>query len=107
MPKGHLVTSIAMPEATFAGASQIGCIRRWTPNQFADESTGTTHSFHASVRRSPGLRLKFELESTGESLAFVPDDVVRRVLCHVLIERLPADAIQQVWEDVYDVWKWH
>lgn len=55
----------------------------------------------------PGIRFKFQLESTGESPILPPDDVLLRVLCHVILERLPADAIRGVWENVYDAWEWH
>lgn len=54
-----------------------------------------------------GVRFTFELERTGESPVFMPEDVLLRVLCHVMLERLPADAIRDVWENVYDAWEWH
>lgn len=47
------------------------------------------------------------MESTGDGLTFVPDETLLRVLCHVLIERLPAEAIGSVWESVHDAWNWH
>jgi len=47
------------------------------------------------------------LESTGDAPSFVPDDMWIRLLCHVLIERLPAEALSGVWENVHDAWEWH
>jgi hypothetical protein len=103
----HSGISIAMPRATSAGASQTRSIKRWIPDPFSAESSEATRSVFASVHDHPGVRFKFELESTGESPVFMPEDVLLRVLCHVILERLPADAIRGVWENVYDAWEWH
>lgn len=47
------------------------------------------------------------MESTGDAPAFIPEETLMRVLCHVLIERLPIEAIPEVWENVRETWEWH
>lgn len=78
----------------------------WSPNRSSGDSAGT-ESIFAIVQNHPGVRFKFEVESTGESPAFVPEDALLRLLCHIFIERLPADAISSVWECIHDAWGWH
>lgn len=47
------------------------------------------------------------MESTGNGPAFIPEEMLIRFLCHVLIERLPIEAIPEVWENVRETWEWH
>ncbi len=60
------------------------------------------------VRDYPGrVRIKFEVESTGDGPSFLPKDAVVRLLCHGFLERLPSAALDDVWENIYDAWEWH
>ena len=51
--------------------------------------------------------MKLEVESTGDSPSFLPKDAVVRLLSHALLERLPAAALDDVWENIYDAWERH
>lgn len=47
------------------------------------------------------------MESTGDAPACVPDETWMRILCHMIIERLPVETIPEVWESVRETWEWH
>jgi hypothetical protein len=47
-----------------------------------------------------------ELETTGAS-PVIPEDALLRILCHLVIERLPADSLKSAWEHLYEAWEWH
>lgn len=60
------------------------------------------------VRDYPGgIRIKIEVESTGDSPSILPKDAVVRLLSHALLEWLPSGALDDVWENIYDAWEWH
>lgn len=37
----------------------------------------------------------------------MPDDAVIRLLCHAILERLPHEALDGVWELLNDTWEWY
>lgn len=55
----------------------------------------------------PGVRFKLEVESTGDALSFIPNDLLRRMVCHVLLESLPREAIDETWDSLVEAWRWH
>lgn len=73
----------------------------------SDEPQGGTTRVFVSQHSHPGVQIRFELESTGDHPAFIREDAQMRFLCHMLIERLPTEAIPKVLENVYDHWEWH
>lgn len=100
-------TSMATLPASFVGASPTNSIRQWTPNRPHDEPRGGITRVLISEHSHPGVQFRFEMESTGDAPASVPEETLMRVLCHLLIEYLPAEAIPDVWENVRDAWEWH
>ena len=51
--------------------------------------------------------MKFELESTGDRPVLLPRDAAVRLICHGFLERLPSEALYDVWENIHDAWEWH
>ncbi len=81
----------------------------WPLSPFLVEDWGT-QSLLSVVRDYPGgVRIKFEVEveSTGDGPSFLPKDVAIRLLCHGFLERLPSEALDDVWGNIYDAWEWH
>lgn len=80
---------------------------RWNLGQFLIEDQGT-ESLFSMVRDYPGgLRIRFEVESTGDLPSFLPRDAVVRLVCHEFLERLPSEALGDVWANIYEAWEWH
>ena len=103
----RLRTSINTPQGTSGGALLIDSTKPWSLIPFLIEDRGT-QSVLSVVREYPGgVRIKFEVESTGDSPSFSPRDAVVRLLSHVDLERLPSKALDDVWENIYDAREWH
>lgn len=54
-----------------------------------------------------GVRIMLEVDSTHYGPLLLPKDAIYRLVCHAMLERLPSEAIQDVWETMYDAWEWH
>jgi len=79
----------------------------WIRGQYLIEDRAT-ESLLSMVRDYPGgLRIRFEVESTGDRPSFLPKDAAVRLVCHGFLERLPSEALDDVWESIYDAWEWH
>jgi len=82
-------------------------MKPWPLDLFLVEDQGT-ESLLSVVRDYPGgVRIKFEVESTGDGPSFLPKEAVVRLLSHVFLEQLPSGALVDVWENIYDAWEWH
>ena len=103
----RLCTSINTPQGTYGGASLIDSTKPCPLSPFLVEDSGT-ESVLSVVRDYPGgVRIKLELESTGDGPLVLPKDAVIRLLCHGFLEWLPSEALDDVWENIYDAWEWH
>lgn len=58
-------------------------------------------------RNHPGVRFRLEIEGTGNAPRSVVEDMLMRAVCHVIIERLPTEAVVDVWESVHGAWERH
>ena len=102
-----LLTCISTPQGTFSGVSKTDSTTLWIHSPFLVEDRGT-QSFLSVVRDYPGgVRIKFEVERTGDGPSVFPKDAVVRLLCHGFLERLPPEALGDLWENIYDAWEWH
>lgn len=39
--------------------------------------------------------------------AILTEEIQLRLICHIFLERLPREALRDVWESVYDAWELH
>lgn len=99
-------TSTIRPLGTFAGALPIVSTRRWNPIERLVDDSGTGGFISIVNEYECGVRTRFELESTGDAPSSVPRDLVIRFLCHAIVERLPTEALVDVWESLHDAWEW-
>lgn len=77
----------------------------WFPSRYLPEELGT-ESLLYMVRDYPGgVRLKIELESTGDLPSFLPRDAAIRLVCHGFLEWLPSEALDDVWGNIHDAWE--
>lgn len=103
----QLYTSINTLQGTSGGALLIDSIKPWSLGPSLVEGPGT-QSLLSVVRDYPGgVQITLEVESTGDIPSFLPKEAVVRLLCHGFLERLPSDALDGVWENIYDAWEWH
>ncbi len=107
MQTPRLSTSMITLQGTSGSVLPIDFTEQWNQIPFLVEDPGA-RTVHSVVRDYPGgIRIKFEVESTGDRPSFLPNDAIMRLLCHVFVERLPSDAIEDVWGNIYDAWEWH
>jgi len=64
-----------------------------------------TRSALTSICEYAGGRLMWEAGATGAPEH--NEDTILRLLCHFAISKLPSEAINEVWDTVYDQWQWH
>ena len=81
-------------------------MKPWSQSLCAIDDPGTESVFGLVSEYSGGFRIRLECESTGDPSLSPPYEVWKRFACHVYLERLPADAVEEVWESVWDAWQW-
>ena len=72
----------------------------------SDESD-FTESYMSAVHDYSGFRFMWKLERTGDGPALYNEEEVMRVVTHILLERLPENALRDIWETVWDAWEIH
>ena len=97
-----LITSIIKQPDTSGGVFKNDCMTPWNPLRLPIDSCGTENTFSVVNNYTGGIRTKIEVHSTGENPGFLPEEVVLRLLCHLFIERLPAESIGDIWESIND-----
>jgi len=106
MPTSLSDTSIIRPPAIFGGASSQDFTKRCSLGLFqSDEDTGTGSVYFVSDYPG-GIRFKFGVESTGQSM-YLPEDAIMRLVCHAMLEHLPKEALGDAWVSLNDAWEWY
>src|SRR4051812_34046645 len=97
----HCNTSTTTLHDSFAGASLIRCIAPWSQNPLDSEPSGGATRVVRSQHTHPGFQFRFEMEATGNTSPIVPPEAIMRILCHLLLEQLPAESIPAIWGNVH------
>ncbi len=103
----RLRTFINTPQGTSGGASLIDSTKPCPLSPFLVEDLHTQSVLSVVHDYPGGVRIKLEVESTGDGPLVLPKDAVIRLLCHGFLEWLPSEALDDVWENISDAWEWH
>jgi len=103
MPLTDSTSFIEKQDAYFGGAFQTGSMRPWSPLLSANEplfQVTLHHSTHDG-------RIRNSIEYSGAADPATRAKALIRILCHVLVDRLPEAAIFELLESLRSIFEFY